>query len=204
MTPRGASVWAAVPDGLTAAAFVAIWISPFVFGELSVKTAMLIMLVEFFLIHATGFLTAIGERSNVSRSKRMLGMLGMSLFYLLMVSALAWSFGEWWPLLAFGWLAVGKIAWSWGMRADGEDAMSLQMAAWGGSVVAYLFGCFLTVLLPVPRLGMHADLHLQFGLGDDTTGLWITEPHRVVAFGALYFGLLCLGKVVAARRSRRA
>lgn len=202
MSQRGASVWAAVPDGLTAAAFVAIWISPFIFGELSVKTAMLTMLVEFFLIHGTGFFTAIGEMRDVSRSKRVLGMLGLSLFYLLMISAFAWSFGEWWPLLAFGWLVVGKIVWTWGVRADGKDTMSLQMAVWGGSVVAYLFGCFVTVLLPVPRLGMQADLQPRFGLGEGNSGLWIDEPHRVVAFGAIYFGLLCAGKIVAARRGK--
>jgi hypothetical protein len=203
LNPRGASAWAAIPDGLTAAAFVAIWISPFVFGELSVKTAMLIMLVEFFLIHGTGFFTAIGEMRDVPRGKRVLGMLGLSLVYVLMISAVAWSFGEWWPLLAFGWLLVGKILWTWGVRADGKDTISLQMAAWAGSVVAYLFGCFLTVLLPVPRLGMQADLQPSFGLGEDSGGLWIDEPHRVVAFGAIYFALLCAGKLVMARRGAK-
>jgi hypothetical protein len=53
---RVASGWAAFPDALTAGLFLAVWLDPFVFGALSVKTAMLTMRVEFFLIHATGFL----------------------------------------------------------------------------------------------------------------------------------------------------
>ena len=101
---------------------------------LSVKSALLVMLLEFFLIHATGFYTAIGGSPRVSRTQRMLALAGLTLFYLLMVGAFAWSFGEWWPLLAFLWLAVGKAAWAWGTRADdGDQAMMLPMVAWAGS-----------------------------------------------------------------------
>jgi len=196
---RGASAWGAIPDGLTAAGFVAVWISPFIFGELSVKTAMLIMLMEFFIIHGAGFFTVIGGMADVSRTKRVLGLLGLSVFYLLMVGAFAWSFGEWWPLLAFGWLVLGKVVWTLRIRHATEEVSALQMAAWAGSGVAYLLGCFVTVLLPVPRLGMHADLQPLYGFGEENGGLWIDEPHRVVAFGALYFGLLCAGKIGVAR-----
>ena len=129
---------AALPDGLTAAAFAAIWLSPFVFGEAGVRTAMLVMLLEFFLIHATGFFTAFVMAPGLARGKRVAAILGLSLFYLLMIGALASSFGEWWPLLAFGWLVAAKLAWVY------------------------------------------------------------DEPQRVIAFGVLYFGLLCLGKLLAA------
>jgi len=37
------------------------------------------------------------------------------------------------------------------------------------------------VLLPVPRLGITG------GLPGETTGLWVSEPHRALAFGAVYF-----------------
>jgi hypothetical protein len=32
-------------------------------------------------------------------------------------------------------------------------------------------------------------------------GLWESQPHRVVAFGALYFGAMFLAKLVLAARS---
>ena len=68
-------------------------------------------------------------------------------------------------------------------------------------MVAYLGGAFLTTLAPVPRLGMTAEVQPRFGL--DGGGLWIDEPNRVVAFGVVYFGLLCAAKLVLAlRRSR--
>src|SRR5690606_4733281 len=83
--------FAALPDGLTAAAFAAIWISPFVFGEAGVRTAMLVMLLEFFLVHATGFFTAFVMAPGLARGKRVAAILGLSLFYLLMIGALASS-----------------------------------------------------------------------------------------------------------------
>lgn len=175
-----------------------VWLWPFALGPLAVKTALLVMLLEFFLIHATGFFTAIGGAPDVSRAKRMLSLFGLTLFYLLMVGAFAWSFGEWWPLLAFLWLAVGKAAWAWGTRpGTGDGAQAAAMVAWGGSVVAYIGGVFATLMLPVPRLGMTEAVQPAFGLQGG--GVWIEEPHRVVAFGALYFALLCAGKLVAAR-----
>lgn len=199
MSAHRASAWAALPDGITGGMFVTVWLSPFALGELAVKTALLVMLVEFFLIHATGFFTAIGGAPKVPRATRMLSLLGLTGFYLVMVGAFALTFGEWWPLVAFLWLAVGKAVWAWGTRPGASDgAHASAMAVWGGSVVAYIFGAFLTILLPVPRLGMTEALQEGFGL--DGGGLWLDEPHRVVAFGAIYFGLLFTGKLVAAWR----
>lgn len=201
--PPRFSAWAALPDGITALMFVAVWLFPFVFGALSVKTAMLTMLVEFFLIHATGFFTAIANQPRSDRRLRIGGVLGLSLFYLLMVGVFAWSFGEWWPLLAFAWLAIGKVVWIWRSAPPSDDDTGWQMAAWAGSVVAYLFACFATVIAPVPRLGMSADLQPMFGFDDSQGGLWVEEPQRVVAMGAIYFALLCAAKLLAARWASR-
>lgn len=200
-TTRAASAWAALPDAITAAMFALVWASPFVFGALSVKTAMLTMLLEFFLVHATGFFTAFANTPDTSKGKRIASLLGLSLFYLLMIGAFCASFGEWWPLLGFGWLLLGKILWVRAHPVADDDAMFWQMGAWAASVVAYLFGCFLTVIADIPRWGMSTELQPQFGLSGG--GLWIDEPHRVVAFGVVYFSLLALGKVAAGLLSKR-
>ena len=192
------ALFAALPDGLTAAAFAAIWLSPFVFGEAGVRTAMLVMLLEFFLIHATGFFTAFVMAPGLARGRRVAAILGLSLFYLLMIGALASSFGEWWPLLAFGWLVAAKLAWVYARRPAGDEEDDRGAIAWAGSGVAYVLGAFATAVPPVPRLGMTETLQPGFGLGDDAGGLWMDEPQRVIAFGVLYFGLLCLGKLLAA------
>ncbi|MFT3805676.1 hypothetical protein [Arenimonas sp.] len=205
-TPVAIGYWAALPDICTALAFALVWASPLRFGPFSVKTAMLTMLLEFFLIHATGFFTVFANTPDASRLKRIGSLLGLSSFYVLMIGAFCMGFGTWWPLLGFLWLLIGKILW---VRAhpvvDPDDTMFWQMAAWAGSVVAYLFGCFATIVPDIPRWGMTEALQPRFGLTGG--GVWIDEPHRVVAFGVVYFGALAAGKLLAAAivqwRSRR-
>lgn len=103
------SAWSALPDACTALAFACVWAWPMWFGIGAVKTAMLTMLVEFFLVHATGFYTAFGSNMDWTRRHRWLAVAGLTGFYLLFIGVIAASFGEWWPLLAFGWLIVGKL-----------------------------------------------------------------------------------------------
>lgn len=177
---------AAGPDAITAAMFVTIWIAPLALGESAVRNAMLMMLVEFVLVHASGFLGAIVLAVDADRRKRILGLLGFSLFYSLFIGAFMLIFQEWWPLLAFGWLLLGKFAGVLG-RPRSNDRQARMMASWVFAAVFYLAGIFATVFLPIPRLGMRAELMPQFGLVGE--GLWVDEPHRVIAFGAIYFTL---------------
>jgi hypothetical protein len=184
-----------------------VWWNPLVFGPLSVRTAMLTMLLEFFLVHATGFFTVFANDQRGSKWRRIGAMLGLSSFYVLMISAFAMSFGEWWPLLAFGWLLVGKVAWVWTGKPDADDvdgsqATMRQMAAWAGSVLLFLGGVAATSIMDVPRWGMTEALQPRFGLDMASEGLWESQPHRVVAFGALYFGAMFLAKFVVALVSR--
>jgi hypothetical protein len=191
---RYGGIVAALPDAVTTGWFVLIWSSPFVFGLLSVKTAMLTMLVEFFLVHATGFFTAFGSERSASRLQRVGMLLGLSLFYVMMISAFARSFHAWWPLLAFGWLLLSKIIWVMQNPKPDDNSTNRQMLAWAGSVALFLGGVFLTSLADVPRWGMTAALAPNFGL-DTHGGLWEAEPHRVVAFGVVYFGVIFLVKL---------
>jgi hypothetical protein len=196
-----------LPDLLTTAFFLVVWARPLTFGALSVKTAMLTMLLEFFLVHATGFFAAFANAPETSRGRRIGSLLLLSLFYFTMIGMFAWSFHEWWPLAAFAWVLAGKVAWVWTSRTDDHDAaMMRQMAAWAGSVVLFLGGVIATSVLDVPRWGMTRALQPGFGLDMESSGIWESEPHRVVAFGALYFGLLFLAKVALAlldaRRAR--
>jgi len=168
-----------------------------------VKTAMLTMLLEFFLVHATGFFTVFANDRHGSKWKRIGAMAGLSSFYALMIGAFALSFDAWWPLLAFGWLLVGKVAWVLTSQADpddpdGSEATGRQMAAWAGSVVLFLGGVVLTSVGDVPRWGMTEALQPGFGLDMASTGLWESQPHRVVAFGVLYFGAMLVAKALLA------
>ncbi len=57
-------------------------------------------------------------------------------------------------------------------------------------VGAYVFGVFATIVLPVPRLGITPEV--VAGQGFTSSGAWIEEPQRVIAFGVLYFTILGL------------
>lgn len=204
---RPASGWALwlplLPDALTCAFFLIVWWNPLVFGPLSVRTAMLTMLLEFFLVHATGFFTVFANDQRGSKWKRIGAMAGLSSFYVLMISAYAMAYKEWWPLLAFGWLLAGKVAWVWTTRPDpgdldGSDATMRGMAAWAGSVVLFLGGVVYTSIADIPRWGMTVALQPGFGLDMTSEGIWESQPHRVVAFGAMYFGATFAAKLLFA------
>jgi hypothetical protein len=173
---------AAAPDAVTAGFFLVVWLDPLRLGEGSVRTAMLIMLVEFVLIHATGFLGAFALATLAPRRVRVLGILGFGLFYALFIGAFMAAFQAWWPALVFGWLLVGKFARVLTGGGDGGQIASL----WAASVLLYLGGAFLTVLAPLPRLGVTAAVLPQLDLVGE--GLWMDQPHRALAFGVLYFG----------------
>jgi hypothetical protein len=68
------------------------------------------------------------------------------------------------------------------------------MLAWAGSVALFLAGVFLTSVADIPRWGILADLAPKYGLNPQG-GLWEAEPQRVVAFGAIYFGITFLVKL---------
>jgi hypothetical protein len=183
---------AATPDAITAGVFLSIWLAPLALGESAVRNAMLIMLIEFVMVHAAGFLGAFAFADRLSRRQRVLSLLGFAGFYLLFVLAFVLIFREWWPLPVFGWLLLSKLGIAMGGSQYGTDQQARMMALWVLSALFYLGGVFATLLLPLPYLGMQPDLLPQFGLVG--SGLWVEQPHRVVAFGALYFSLCSWAK----------
>lgn len=192
LPPRLGRALAAVPDLITAVACVVVWVAPFAFGAGAVKTVVLMMLMEFLLVHGAGFFTAIAFMDDASRRKRLAMMAGLLLFYALFVAAFAWSFGAWWPVWVFAWLVVGKAVWIFAGPRDRERAVWQQMTAWAFSVAAYLGAVFAGLLLPLPRLGLTPDVVPALGLPGG--GEWIERPHTAVAGMALYYFALAAFK----------
>lgn len=187
----------ALPDALTAAFFISVWLAPFALSDKAVRSAMLIMLVEFILIHATAFLTAFALQAGLPRVKRVLAIAAFGLFYSLFIALFVMIFQERWPILVFAWLLLAKLAGALAPQPPDAVQLGRQQSAWALSVLLYILGVLATVLLPLPRLGMTETAQAQFALPG--SGLWIEQPHRVIAFGAFYFGVLAWSKLAGWR-----
>jgi hypothetical protein len=178
----------ALPDAVSAGFFLLVWVAPMALGAGSVKTAMLIMMVEFIMVHSAGFLGTTAYAENISRANKVKALIGFTLFYLVFILSFSLIFAEWWPIIAFGWLLLAKFGIALDRRAPASDQRTRAQSGWGLSVIAYLGGVFSTLILPIPRLGISKELQPLFDIPG--SGEWVDNPHTVVAFGALYFGFL--------------
>jgi hypothetical protein len=178
----------ALPDSLTCLFFVVLWIAPLSFGSQSVGNGMLVMLVEFVLVHATGFLGAVVLDGAASRMKVLGVLLGFAVFYLVFIAVWSLAFQQWWPFFAFGWLLLGKF--SHAIKSDTTSTARRQkmQSDWVIAGVTYVVGVFITSILPVPQFGIDASVVAKLHLPG--SGVWVDEPQRVIAFGAFYFGVL--------------
>ena len=178
----------ALPDALTSLAYLVTWFSPLLWKADAVKFLMLVMLLEFLVVHSGAFIGAIVLSDKASRRAKTLAVLGFGSFYMLFAGAFSLAFDSWWPVLTFGWLLVAKFAMIWLAPVAKTEEAQRQMTLWAFSVAAYLGAVFLGVILPLPRFGLEADVVAQLHLPG--SGQWIEKPHTVIAGGFVYFGLL--------------
>ena len=192
-------VFSTLPDLLTAIACMVVWISPMTFGQDAVKTVVLMMLMEFLVVHGTGIFTGIAFVDDMARGKRLAFMAGVLALYALFIAAFVRSFDAWWPLWVFVWLVGSKAVWIFVGPRDREAEMDRQMKAWAFSTGAYLAAVFLTLMLPVPELGITASIQPELGLSGG--GEWIDHPHIAVAGMAFYYFAIAAFKWWSSGRS---
>jgi hypothetical protein len=186
---------AAAPDVALAGAYLWCWIDPLAWRKTLVADLMLVMLVEFLVVHSGPFLGVLvmGDDSSVSRATRLKMLLGLGAVYLLFAGGMSAAFETWGPVLVFVWLIGAKLfAILLGRAQDGAE-QKRQMALWALSVLFYLGAVFATVLLPVPELGITHHGH-HYGVPGE--GEWVSHPNTVIAAGLLYFGALALVKLL--------
>ena len=191
-TPLPARIAQALPDGISAGFFLLLWIAPRLLPEGALRTGMLVMLVEFILLHATVMLGGMLMTPSSERRALWRPLLGFGAFYLLFVAAWSWQFGAWWPFLAFGWLLLSK-AWMLMQPLPPQQRLLRIQSDRALATLFYLGGVFLGVLLPLPRLGLDAAIIQTAQLPG--SGLWVDQPQTVVALGLFYFGMLALARL---------
>jgi hypothetical protein len=175
----------ALPELVSAGILYVLWIEPQRFGPEWFKSGVLTMLLEFFVVHATGFMSVLMHDPETSKRKRSLQILGLSVFYVLMIGAFAWGFDAWWMLWAFGWLCFSKLQAIWSGGPPTEHHRLVAIASWALSVAVYLGAVGISVTQDIPALG--ATPELRDAAGFTGSGEWEREPWRALAAGVVYF-----------------
>jgi hypothetical protein len=194
---------AAAPDLLLAGTFLWCWIDPLAWRRTLVAELMLVMLVEFLVVHSGPFLgiLVMGEDSGTSRATRLKMLLGLGAVYLLFAGGMSAAFEAWGPVLLFVWLIGAKLIAILLGRSPDRSEQGRQMAFWGLSVVFYLGAVFATLFLPLPQFGV---THSGAYYGIPGSGEWVSHPEIPIAAGLLYFSALGVSKVLAATSWSRA
>jgi hypothetical protein len=189
-------VFSSLPDFVMGLAFLVTWIDPFALGDNMPQYLMLVMLLEFIIIHSAGFMGAV-IFTAFAPMRRILYIVGLGFFYSLFIVGFCLAFGEWWPMLAFWLLILNRLMSGISTDTQNEEKKKFVFGMWGVSAACYLLCVFATTLLPLPEFGITpsviSSLHLSGG------GVWIDEPYRVLAFGWLYFTAVGYFEFIASR-----
>ena len=185
-------LFAALPDALTCLAYLWTWLQPLAFDAGMVKTLMLVMLMEFLVVHSGGFLGVTVLNDDWTKLRKSMALLGLGAVYLMFAAAFSLAFKAWWPVLTFVWLLGARFAVVWLSPIPRESEAGRQMALWGISVAAYLAAVFAGVILPIPQLGITPEVISTLGLVGG--GLWVEKPQTVIASGAIYFAVMAWSK----------
>ncbi|MFA5834553.1 MAG: hypothetical protein WDA22_13830 [Bacteroidota bacterium] len=181
------NVFSAAPDFVMGLAFLATWIDPASIGEDMVSSLSQIMILEFIIIHSAGFMTSI-IYGNAPKGKKIKILFGLGLFYSVFVLGFSFGFRSWWPLIAFGGLMFNRMLSVLTGQAEQGKENEFIMNMWGVNVACYLVSLFAVLLIPLPTFGVSSNALSHLNMGGD----FIDQPHKMIAWGFLYFSLIGL------------
>ena len=185
------SVWVnAAPDAALAAVYVYAWRSPSSFGLAHTRGLILLMAMEFIVVHASPFLGRV-VLSERPRGQRLLYVLALAALYSVFVGGFALAFKTWWPLGSFWGLVCNRLLILLPGQAPAGGELDLLQRGWAAAIGFFTLALFLS-LIPFPPLGVthavRAALHLP-------GGVWGECPQNALAAGAAYFGLTALSEL---------
>jgi len=151
-----------------------------------VKWLLLVMLMEFIIIHSSAFMGSVAFAS-ADRSRRSVSILGFAAFYTLFAGAMSLAFRSWWPIASFWGQTVNRLLGVIVGQVPDAEQKAFVMRGWVAAILFYLGGCMATIMLPVPRLGITSTVVAAQHIPG--SGLWVDHPEKVIAFGVLYFAL---------------
>jgi len=185
----------ATPEIVASATYFAAWFAPASLAPGLPKALVLGMLVEFLVVHSGGFLAGWMEHGGESVRKALPRMLALAALYLVFSAGFALGFESWTPVWVMGWLIGSRVLTILVDRRERRDEIDRQRALWILGAVLYLLLAFVCTLLPLPRFGVDGAARDAMDLPG--SGIWIDDPHRPLAMGAFYFGLLAWAELKA-------
>lgn len=189
----------ALPELISAAVLAALWIEPQRFDISWFRAGALALLLEFFAIHAGGFMAITVTDPEVTKRTRTLRLLGWTAGYLAFVSLFALGFQAWWMVPAFAWFCFSKLQAIWMGGEITERDRWHAVVSWALSVAVFLGAVAATAILDVPVLGAGPEFRDAAGFDGNSTGLWEAQPHRAIAGAVLYFTIMGLSRPIFAR-----
>ena len=194
----------AVPELLSAALLLALWIEPQRFGIEWFRAGVQTWMLEFFVLNAGGFMAFLMYDPETSARKRSLQLAALGAGYLVFISAFALAFDAWWMLGAFAWLCFGKLQAIWTGAPPTERDRMHAGASWALGVAVFLGAVLLSAMVyPLPPLGAGPEIRDAAGFNANSSGIWEAEPHRALAGGVLYFTLMGLARPFLAAYAAR-
>lgn len=187
----------ALPDFAIGLGFLITWTAPYTFGQKAVSYFLLVMLLEFLIVHSAGFMGSVALNNPLSQRIKVKTLIGLGAFYAIFAAGFALGFRAWWPLWTILALTLNRIL----VVLTGDIPSGKERAyvrrGWAVSALCYVLFAFVTVLVPMPTLGVTGEV---IRAQDFTSGgLWIDEPQRALAFGLLYFVSLGCSELVSHR-----
>lgn len=189
----------ALPELISAAILAGLWIEPQRFDISWFRSGVFALLLEFFAIHAGGFMAVTVTDPEATRRARTLRLLGWTAGYLAFVSLFALGFQAWWMVPAFAWFCFSKLQAIWTGGEITERDRAHAIVSWALSVAVFLGAVGATAMFDVPAFGAGPAMRDAAGFDGTSTGLWEAEPHRAIAAAVFYFLIMGLSRPILSR-----
>lgn len=181
-----------MPDFAFGAACLAAWLAPEAVGVRWVDYLVVLIGMEFLVIHSTGFMQWVWL-ADWSRANRAAYILGLGVFYSVLVGILAWAARSSWPLVGFWVLTINRMLSVLFAQAPKGSELDLVLHGWVASLALYALAVLVALVVPLPAVGLTPDLVAQLDVPARYT--WAPQSHLVLAAGYLYFTLYGLSEM---------
>jgi hypothetical protein len=161
-----------------------------------IQFGIAIMVMEFIVVHSGGLLAGASASIANTKKERIGFLIALVAFYFGFALVISYAFHSQPLFYSFSFIMFCRlITGFFSVSEKNKDAIIQRSVT---SALLYMFVCFLSVFVPFPAGGLTQRLLSQFHLGSGE-GIWNREPQRALAAGMIYFFLMGVYELFAAR-----